>query len=328
MDAPDPVDYLITSVRYWIHDYTKAFLIGKKHPTSFIGFTMSANSLFFNDLIEKSTFFTSQSAEATQDRDDLIKAITKQPADVHKDYNIVLTQLGTNIIEKAKPNPSGFEGVLTLVYSHLINNLNDPKAIVIRKKNKESSGIEEPFQKMWSYGPLGVLPDFMEDAPLFWEKLVAKAEAYYEWIKRVKSNGKWDFKVQSNFQKHKTNNYDPVTNRHYRLDIWGNLHYGFIGKGIGFSDFELYAGGGIAQVLFTQLRELKRGNTQPLWDGYKRYINAALKFDKHFIAGFDDPLDKEIVRIGISLYDQYGSGLKYDTLRKTIRDARDSIATS
>ena len=94
VDANDPVDFLITSVRYWVHDYTKAFMHGNKHPTKFISYSMAANNPIFADLVEKSTFFTSQSAEATQDRDDLIKAINALPENEKVKYASLGDALG------------------------------------------------------------------------------------------------------------------------------------------------------------------------------------------------------------------------------------------
>lgn len=82
-------------------------------------------------------------------------------------------------------------------------------------------------------------------------------------------------------------------------DLWSNIHYGFIGKAVGFTEWELTAGAGAVQ--------LKDNNRS--WGAWaSQYLKNRIKElgDADFLAAFDDASDNEAIKIGFRLYDRYG----------------------
>lgn len=82
-------------------------------------------------------------------------------------------------------------------------------------------------------------------------------------------------------------------------DLWSNIHYGFIGKAVGFTEWELTAGAGV-----TQLKDNKRS-----WGAWaSQYLQNRIRElgDADFLAAFDDASDNEAIKIGFRLYDRYG----------------------
>ncbi|RDU58964.1 hypothetical protein CQA53_11710, partial [Helicobacter didelphidarum] len=64
-------------------------------------------------------------------------------------------------------------------------------------------------------------------------------------------------------------------------DIWSNIHYGYIGKAVGFSEIELLSGAGVAQ------------------DGCPSITSFC-----------DDPKDSEAIKLGFEIYDNYKENIQ------------------
>lgn len=62
-------------------------------------------------------------------------------------------------------------------------------------------------------------------------------------------------------------------------DIWSNIHYGYVGKGVGFTGFELITGQNMGGI-----------------------------------AGRTDPFDQETVQLGIDLWDLHGKNMSQNQL--------------
>lgn len=75
--------------------------------------------------------------------------------------------------------------------------------------------------------------------------------------------------------------YQKVNDTYYRVDIWSNIHYGYVGRASGFTPDELLDGAAFENKISGVLRE---GNL------------SSLSKD-------DDPSDKAAIKIGIQLYD-------------------------
>lgn len=87
---------------------------------------------------------------------------------------------------------------------------------------------------------------------------------------------------------------DAQSKREYNFDIWSNVHYGFVGRACGFSEWTLKAGAGYAQW---------QAGTAP--DGYWERRLEQLG-DADFLAAFDDPADQRAIKIGMDLWNAYG----------------------
>ena len=107
----------------------------------------------------------------------------------------------------------------------------------------------------------------------------ARVEAYMLWRIQVKSGGPWDFKVRERFENRQ---YTRFGDYGYDRDIWGNIHYGFIGTALGFTSFELLGAAGVAHAMD---------------NGFQSDLIGS---------NFDDPKDQSAIQMGIYLYTEYG----------------------
>jgi len=110
------------------------------------------------------------------------------------------------------------------------------------------------------------------------------------WTAKVIQNGPWDHKPQIAKRFHpRVPNGSQVWHFYrgklYFYDVWSNIHYGYVGKAVGFSDSVLLDGAGLEQIG----SELGRGNL------------PKLSFDMLPLRKFDDPSDRAAIQMGIRL---------------------------
>lgn len=133
-----------------------------------------------------------------------------------------------------------------------------------------------------------------------------KFDALTEWRDQVNYGAPWDHKghISSTWGNYQS---DPTAGVEWFFDIWSNVHYGYVGRACGFSEWTLLAGAGLAQV---------RAGTNP--DGYwdRRFDEVG---DADFLAAFDDPKDQAACRIGFELWN---SGTVSETSLLTLMRGR------
>jgi hypothetical protein len=95
---------------------------------------------------------------------------------------------------------------------------------------------------------------------------------------------------------------DNITGKSYKYEAWSNMHYGYIGRLAGFSEYELLNGAGLAQD--------KKG-----FDDLANISTTSLPF-----AIFDDPLDQNAVREGFKLYEKYKNGISTEQFVTYLRN--------
>ena len=106
--------------------------------------------------------------------------------------------------------------------------------------------------------------------------LAAHEAAKLKWFKKqVQARGPWDFKT--NYLKNYRTAGVTFSGTHYRYDMPGNFHYGFVGAAANIGDTVLELGAGQAQV---------RSNTSK---------------PEYWCTSFDDPEDNAYVKLGIAL---------------------------
>ncbi|EEM86589.1 hypothetical protein BK749_08255 [Bacillus thuringiensis serovar vazensis] len=105
--------------------------------------------------------------------------------------------------------------------------------------------------------------------------VASRAYKYTVFTKLVKSGGPWDYKL-----KYGPKNTYTFDNRKLTGEDLGNFHFGYVGKAIGFTDFELKGGAGFYQVL----------SDTSEWAYYQTF--------------FDDPRDQEMIQLGIDYYNK------------------------
>jgi hypothetical protein len=136
----------------------------------------------------------------------------------------------------------------------------------------------------------------------------AKAAAMAIWTKMVAQDSTWDHKpiVRRCFQPRSPGGQDfhAWKDRRYFLDIWSNIHYGFVGAASGFGEKMLLDGAGLEQIVSDLVnRRLPRATG-------KREI---LRF-----RNFDHKNDRVCVTLGMALFEKYPMGINAEQLMDSI----------
>lgn len=162
------------------------------------------------------------------------------------------------------------------------------------KTNAQSSTVANIKKKLISLGNMGrnplmlILPEFEE------------AQAMKDFADLVKPGGLWDYKLKMR-PLYGEYSLDPKEGMLYRYDIWGNIHFGYIGRAIGFSEDLLLEAAGFVQALT---------------DG-KSYLSIAAAVGH--LRDFDQPEDQSCIRIGFGLWERNSAGVTIDALLQAIR---------
>jgi RHS repeat-associated protein len=85
--------------------------------------------------------------------------------------------------------------------------------------------------------------------------------------------------------------WSTIGSQQHRFDIWSNIHYGYVGQAVGFSETELTGGAGIEQI----------GS-----DGISGQVPSRSAGADNWAAAWDDSSDNAAIQLGISLWNQYG----------------------
>jgi len=128
------------------------------------------------------------------------------------------------------------------------------------------------------------------------------------WIKLVEGNGPWDFKVEQRTiwkWKDMTESME-LGGLRVRRDTLANIHYGYVGRSLGYSRWFLEIGAGMAQI--------KAGTWK--WEYWRTW--------------FDDPVDNAAIRAGMDLYDGYtaqGQEINVQALQEVLQSHPDVLCT-
>lgn len=133
----------------------------------------------------------------------------------------------------------------------------------------------------------------------------ARRAALISWAQLVRPNGVWDHKqyfdptvdpergrkfatlgITTRRHHHKYKGYE------YYYDIWSNIHYGYVGRYIGFSEDALLDGAGLAQ----RIDDFIKPSRSPI---DRSDLNGEVQ------RRFDDVTDHLSVRLGISLFERF-----------------------
>lgn len=137
------------------------------------------------------------------------------------------------------------------------------------------------------------------------EDIIAFVSAAILWKDLVKAKAKWDHKpkIDETFGRWSCNKEEDLPLKFY-FDLWSNIHYGYVGRYVGFSEWTLLNGAGVAQI---------GDNNKDLTslETWKEYLkNRGVDwFDGDIFGGFDDASDQQAIKIGCRLYDQYKAAI-------------------
>ena len=157
-----------------------------------------------------------------------------------------------------------------------------------------------------------------------------KGLAYAYWVILVGLRRKWDHKP-SIFPAFGRYSLDAPKGKIYFNDIWFNMHYGYIGKVVGFSEKELIDGAAVAQAVDDLMKKIGRDKIDNLVEGIisldlkdaletiveiandlalrQKLQEIYEKVKQGDIAGLDNDDDSGSILLGSErLYDKYGDG--------------------
>ena len=164
----------------------------------------------------------------------------------------------------------------------------------------------QPYQKPALDKTKTFVSDFILSGPSYIlnavGKVVSKAhariQAYNKWVSLVGSGRIWDHKKEIIRQQGSYWACDSTRGLKFMYDIWSNIHYGFVGRYVGFTEFELINGAGYSQL---------HNNEKSLREWRDTYItNRSLdKGNANILGRFDDPGDNQAIKVGFSLYDKF-----------------------
>lgn len=173
---------------------------------------------------------------------------------------------------------------------------------LISNYNRMQTIQKQALDKMTPLGKILIMssPSYCPVANKVADKLSGRIKAYSKW-KNLVSRGKiWDHKPmilqRQNFLEWAC---DSTTELKFMYDIWSNIHYGFVGRYVGFTEYELVNGAGYAQI---------GDNTRSTGQWLKQYArNRFVDFgDADILGGFDDAEDTQAIKIGFSLFNKFG----------------------
>jgi len=171
------------------------------------------------------------------------------------------------------------EEVVLYIMSEMLKNVQSDIAKNIKAKNNETFGAY--------------------DAAIMWKAIVGNRKPWDHKPFIFKTYGRWTIDRQSRTQ--------------YNFDIWSNIHYGFVGRSVGFSAWMLKAGAGYAQY---------KAGTSPKGYWERRFKTMG---DADFLAAFDDPKDQAAIDIGIKLWEKHKLDLTANKILSAIRARKNEL---
>ena len=168
--------------------------------------------------------------------------------------------------------------------------------------NKAQNSQKQALRKMTPLGRAAVstfAPSY-NIASTVSDRISGRIQAYQKWKGLVAAKKRWDHKEKIKELQGGDWVCDSTTQLKIMYDIWSNVHYGFVGRYVGFTAFELINGAGFAQL---------GDNNRSFSTWTKQYIsNRFVDFgDADIIGAFDDAEDTQAIKVGMSLFDKFGS---------------------
>ena len=186
-----------------------------------------------------------------------------------------------------------FDTTLAYMHEEMITNINNVDGIRFGNAagdvlNAPASIVLESLVPSWLPGLKEDVGEKASNAPIN----LPKQAALVAWGLKVRQGGEWDHKPKLrellDFNNELPTFPIPGDDEHeYNYDIWSNIHYGYVGRSAGFEPYELLLGAQIA--------------------------------DKGVVV----PSDDLSARIGIELWEEYGTNLTPEQLHQAILDHKE-----
>jgi len=136
--------------------------------------------------------------------------------------------------------------------------------------------------------------------------------ALWKWAGLVGYKEKWDHKrdIRNKFGLWSD---DGVTKYEYAFDIWSNIHYGYIGLSIGFSEGILKSGAGVAQLKNSGVVETFASECR------------ASALELACFPALDHPKDQAAIQAGFDLWKTKGLHLTVADVTNMVRSRRATL---
>ena len=193
------------------------------------------------------------------------------------------------------------ESLLTFIHSRMLINLESSEFLSMKKAWDQAGELSNAaLNTYYSFDPE------MQEA-IAQTAGVTNFNSLWQFKEMVKGGADWDFKkiIQDSYGDWAL---DAPRGRIYKFDVWSNIHYGYIGKAIGYSDLLLLNSAGIAQALKEN-----------------RYNDALDALTGNSGREQDEPGDGAAIQIGIGLWTKYGARVTKENILESIRKARSRI---
>ena len=181
------------------------------------------------------------------------------------------------------------KAAIAYIQAKMVANINSPAATSMKS-------IINPFRQMG------------RDQAMFLFMNAPGDGALLQFYQFVHTGAPWDYKADMN-SLYGTWTLDAPEGKQYRFDIWGNIHFGFIGRAIGFSEDLLLDAAGFAQAVFD-------GKS---WQEILNHIYS--------LRDLDQPGDQVAIRVGIGLFEDFGAGVTPDNILDRIRRNQGKLDT-
>ncbi|MBR0654984.1 polymorphic toxin type 44 domain-containing protein [Plastoroseomonas arctica] len=203
-----------------------------------------------------------------------------------------------------------FPELIDYMHGEMVMNAKSPDALMIKRYNQAGTSTLRVAFSLTQVLPLSMRAPVTAGSAAAAE-VSGSAAAMVLWYNKVAAGRDWDHKGRLKPHNAWVSDGDTA----YRFDIWSNIHYGFVGRAVGFSAWTLKAGAGGAQV---------KDKTVPpgYWD--RRFNTLG---DADFLAAFDDPDDQAAIMLGVDLYNAKGLAMLATDLSDDVRARKSSLAT-
>lgn len=137
------------------------------------------------------------------------------------------------------------------------------------------------------------------------------ANSFGKFYMQVNGGAPWDYKVQINPEYGKWA-LDRKSGTRFRFDVWGNLHFGYIGRAVGYSRELLLNAAGIIQA---------RDDGKDMNQVIEEFLQSG------DVAGYDQAEDQAAISSGCGLWDDFEDDVNTADILRRLRANRNNLAT-
>lgn len=136
------------------------------------------------------------------------------------------------------------------------------------------------------------------------------ANSFGKFYMQVNDGAPWDYKIRIN-QEYGPWALDRKTGTRFSFDVWGNLHFGYIGSAVGYSKELLLAAAGIIQA---------RDDGKDMNQVMDEFLHGG------DVKGYDQPKDQAAISSGCGLWEDFEDEVNTIDILRRLRASRSNLA--